>query len=130
MLMSSEYQDCNVISVVTIVGTGGLGKTTLAQFAYGNKKVRQKLDEFGWICVSEDFNVERLTREAVEVLTKNKRDIKNLSVLEERVRGEVSGKKVLLILDDVWNEKRSLWESFCTPFMSAKLVEVLVTMRN
>ncbi|XP_078158829.1 putative disease resistance protein RGA3 [Carex rostrata] len=120
----------DVYSVVTIVGMGGIGKTTLAQLAYNDQRIRQRFDKFGWICVSEDFNVERLTKEFMESITKKGCDLTNLSVLQEKIREEISGKRVLLVLDDVWNENKSFWDSFQTPFMSAKFVKILVTTRN
>ncbi|XP_078158826.1 disease resistance protein RGA2-like [Carex rostrata] len=122
--------ECDVVSVVTIVGMGGIGKTTLAQLAYNDQRIRQRFDKFGWICVSEDFNVERLTKETLESITGNGCSLTNLSALQEKIHKEISRKRVLLVLDDVWNEKKSLWDSFRAPFMSATFVKILVTTRN
>ncbi|XP_078165025.1 putative disease resistance protein RGA1 [Carex rostrata] len=127
VLLSSE---CDIVSVVTIVGMGGIGKTTLAQLAYKDQRIRQRFDKFGWICVSEDFNVERLTKESVESITGKKCDLTNLSALQEKICKEISGKRVLLVLDDVWNENKSLWDLFQAPFISATFVKILVTTRN
>ncbi|XP_078158758.1 putative disease resistance RPP13-like protein 1 [Carex rostrata] len=126
-LLSSER---DVVSVVTIVGMGGIGKTTLAQLTYNDQRIRQKFDKFGWICVSEDFNVERLTKESLESITEDVCGITNLGALQEKLLRVISGKRVLLVLDDVWNEKKSFWDSFQTPFMSAKFAKILVTTRN
>ncbi|XP_078158079.1 putative disease resistance protein RGA4 [Carex rostrata] len=126
-VLSSER---DVVSVVTIVGMGGIGKTTLAQLAYNDQRIRQRFDKFGWICVSEDFNVERLTKESLESITRNVCGITNLGALQEELLRVISGKRVLLVLDDVWNEKKSFWDSFQTPFMSAKFAKILVTTRN
>ncbi|XP_078158082.1 uncharacterized protein LOC144553755 [Carex rostrata] len=126
-VLSSER---NVVSVVTIVGMGGIGKTTLAQLAYNDQRIQQQFDKFGWICVSEDFNVERLTKESLESITGNACSITNLGALQENLLRVISGERVLLVLDDVWNEKKSFWDSFQTPFMSAKFAKILVTTRN
>ncbi|XP_078158766.1 putative disease resistance protein RGA1 [Carex rostrata] len=126
-VLSSER---DVVSVVTIVGMGGIGKTTLAQLAYNDQRIQQRFDKFGWICVSEDFNVERLTKESLESITENVCGITNLGTLQEKLLRVISGKRVLLVLDDVWNEKKSFWDSFQTPFMSAKFAKILVTTRN
>ena len=53
-----------------------------------------------------------------------------MSALQEKIRNEISGKRVLLVLDDVWNEEKSLWDLFRAPFMSAALAKILVTTRN
>ncbi|XP_078158104.1 putative disease resistance protein RGA4 [Carex rostrata] len=126
-LLSSEL---DVVSVVAIVGMGGIGKTTLAQLAYNDQRIRQRFDKFGWICVSKDFNVERLTKELVESITGSKCGLTNLSALQEKLWNEINRKKVLLVLDDVWNEKKSLWNTFQAPFMSAAFAKILITTRN
>ncbi|KAJ3699956.1 hypothetical protein LUZ61_003661 [Rhynchospora tenuis] len=126
----SNNHDGKTISVVTIVGTGGIGKTTLAQLVYNDLKNRKLFDKFGWVCVSEDFNVQRLIREVSESITGKPCDLTNMSALQMKISEEIEGKKVFLVLDDVWNENRSLWESFRKSFMSFSLFKILVTTRN
>ncbi|KAJ1685384.1 hypothetical protein LUZ63_016774 [Rhynchospora breviuscula] len=128
--VSSANDDGKIISVVAIVGTGGIGKTTLAKLVYNDQRIKQKFNKFGWVCVSEDFNVQRLTREVLESITGKSFDHTNLSALQEHMKKEISDKMVFLVLDDVWNENRSLWESFKASFMSATLMKILVTTRN
>ncbi|KAJ4765878.1 hypothetical protein LUZ62_076253 [Rhynchospora pubera] len=129
-LLSSESNDGNIISVVTIVGAGGIGKTTLAQLVYNDQNFRQNFDKVGWIFVAQDFNVHRLSRELGESMKKRSLDFTNLSALQENISEEMRGKKIFLVLDDVWKENKNLWELFQLPFMSASLVKILVITRN
>ncbi|KAJ4789027.1 Disease resistance protein (CC-NBS-LRR class) family [Rhynchospora pubera] len=129
-LLCSENHDGKIISVVTIVGAGGIGKTTLAQLVYNDKRIQQKFDKFGWVCVSEDFNVQKHTKEVIESITRKPCTLENLSALQHNISEGVRKKRIFLVLDDVWNEKRNLWETFRVPFMQASMVKILVTTRN
>ncbi|KAG1348197.1 putative disease resistance RPP13-like protein 1 [Cocos nucifera] len=146
----------NGVSVIPIVGKGGLGKTTIAQLVYNDSKVKEYFDLTGWVCASYDFDVKRLTKEIIECITKRSdikkkgkkkkkslfskkpkwtftqrsRDLTQLSTLQNGLKKEVEGKKVLLVLDDVWNEQQSLWESLRNPFAGAETVRIIVTCRN
>ncbi|XP_078153849.1 putative disease resistance protein RGA1 [Carex rostrata] len=117
-------------SVISIVGKGGLGKTTIAQLVYKDRKVSRCFDLFGWVCVSQEFDVRRLTKATIESICKSNNGVSELSPLQEELANTVKGKTVLLVLDDVWNENQSLWELFRVPFKEAKMVRILVTTRN
>ncbi|XP_038979607.1 putative disease resistance protein RGA4 isoform X2 [Phoenix dactylifera] len=120
----------NGISVVPIVGMGGLGKTTIAQLVYNDSKVKENFDLTGWVCVSDDFDVKRLAKDIIESFTKNQCHLAQLSTLQDTLEKKVKGKKVLLVLDDVWNEQQSYWESLRNPFVGAETVRIIVTCRN
>jgi Leucine-rich repeat (LRR) protein len=127
-LLLSEKE--NPFSVISIIGKGGLGKTTIAQLVYNDKIVCQSFDLFGWVCVSEEFDIRILMKTTIESVSKMNCDLSGLSPLQEEVVKIVKGKRLLLVLDDVWNEEQSFWEMFQIPFKVAKQVRILVTTRN
>ncbi|XP_057977583.1 putative disease resistance protein RGA3 [Malania oleifera] len=97
--------------VIPIVGIGGLGKTTLAQYVYNDEKIGKHFKLKMWVCVSNDFNMKRIVENILESATKKKIEggLK-IDILQDRLRKEIGGKKYLLVLDDVWSEDHTLWD--------------------
>ncbi|XP_074312712.1 disease resistance protein RGA2-like [Silene latifolia] len=92
------------VSYVTIVGIGGLGKTALAQLVYNDGVVGTAFELRLWVCVSDDFVLEKIFRQMLG------RDVFNLEDLQTQVRNLIEGKRYLLVLDDVWSESRDEWD--------------------
>src|ERR1044072_7669607 len=67
-LMSGTENDSHPFAVISIVGMGGMGKTTLAQHIYNDPRVESmgKFDIKAWVCVSDAFDVFKLTRAILE----------------------------------------------------------------
>ena len=101
-------QECG-LSVIPIVGIGGMGKTTLAQLVYNDDLVEKYFELRLWVCVSDDFNIEILIRKILMSATNTETQKLEIDQLQVQLRKEVSGKKYLLVLDDVWNENRDKW---------------------
>ena len=56
----------STVSVIFIVGIGGMGKTTLAQWVYNDERIATNFDSRIWVCVSEDFSVFKLAKEILK----------------------------------------------------------------
>uniref|UniRef100_J3LUR4 Uncharacterized protein n=1 Tax=Oryza brachyantha TaxID=4533 RepID=J3LUR4_ORYBR len=89
------------LTVLPIVGMGGMGKTTLAQLIYNDPKIQKHFQLLLWVCVSDNFDVDLLAKSIVEAAGKGKNELKEV----------VSGQRYLLVLDDVWNREASKWEA-------------------
>ncbi|KAL3749250.1 hypothetical protein ACJRO7_010363 [Eucalyptus globulus] len=50
------------VSILLIVGIGGLGKTTLAQFVFNDEAVSKQFNLKMWVCVSDDFDVTKIMK--------------------------------------------------------------------
>ncbi|CAK9160817.1 unnamed protein product [Ilex paraguariensis] len=108
LLDNSSHQ--NDLSVYTIWGMGGLGKTTLAQLVYNDPRVRKHFELLIWVCVSEDFKIRRLTKAIIESIEGVECNISELDPLQKRLQEKLSGRRFLLVLDDVWNEENEKWD--------------------
>ena len=113
--LASDTDTRNQLSILSIVGMGGECKTTLAQHAYNDPRIEGKFDIKVWVCVSDDFDAFNVTRTILEAITKSKDKSGNLEMVHERLKEILTGKKILLILDDLWNEDRKKWEVVHTP---------------
>ncbi|XWS75516.1 hypothetical protein CRYUN_Cryun01aG0096200 [Craigia yunnanensis] len=103
----SQHDD---LSVYAICRMGGLGKTTFAQLVYNDENVRKAFDLRVWVCVSDDFDIKRLTKAIVESIEGNSCNIQELDPLQRRLEEKLVGKRFLLVLDDVWNEYHDKWD--------------------
>ncbi|XP_073000182.1 putative disease resistance protein RGA3 [Typha latifolia] len=123
-------------SVVSIVGIGGGGKTTLAQLIYNDQRVVDHFDIKIWVCISRKLDVFRHTKEMVESATKKKcPHLENLDALQDMLKDLVKMKKVLLVLDDVWCDKtinEEEWENLLAPLANVgkRGSKILVTTRT
>ncbi|KAL8504982.1 hypothetical protein ACS0TY_016254 [Phlomoides rotata] len=104
-ILVKEVKDCENLSVLPIIGVGGLGKTTLAEFVYNDERVGAHFDTLLWVCVSDDFDLKAI----LKAITGERSDLANLDSLQRCIWQELNGKRYLLILDDVWNENQEDW---------------------
>uniref|UniRef100_A0A7N2M525 Disease resistance protein RGA3 n=1 Tax=Quercus lobata TaxID=97700 RepID=A0A7N2M525_QUELO len=96
------------VSIIPIVGIGGLGKTTLAQLIYNDEIVKNNFELKFWICLSDNFDIKHIVKQILESLG-NGRDEESLDILQNHLREKLNGKKYFLVLDDLWNEDIEKW---------------------
>ncbi|KDO53176.1 hypothetical protein CISIN_1g000568mg [Citrus sinensis] len=131
LLLRDDLRNDGGFSVIPIIGMGGLGKTTLAQLVYNDHRVQDHFDLKAWTCVSNDFDVIRLTKTILRCITKQTIDDSDLNLLQEELNKQLSRKKFLLVLDDVWNENYNDWVDMSRPLEAgAPGSKIIVTTRN
>ncbi|XP_057991360.1 putative disease resistance RPP13-like protein 1 isoform X2 [Hevea brasiliensis] len=126
--LNTESSDARV-PVISIIGMGGLGKTTLAQLIFD--EVRMKFDLAAWVSVGDDFDVFRITNAVLLSFDRHFDAKNNLNLLQEKLKEMLSENKFMIVLDDVWNDKYEDWTLFRGPFeYGAKGSRIIVTTRE
>ncbi|XP_037491484.1 putative disease resistance protein RGA3 [Jatropha curcas] len=107
-LLSSNCEEN--VSVVSIVGIGGLGKTTLAQLVFNDETVESQFDLKIWVCISYNFDVKAILEKILESITREK-PARNceMNTLKNLLHEKINGKRYLLVLDDVWHVLDDVW---------------------
>nr|DAD27418.1 TPA_asm: hypothetical protein HUJ06_028886 [Nelumbo nucifera] len=86
LLMKTDEPKEENFGVLTIVGMGGLGKTTLAQLVYNDEKVKVHFDLKAWFCKSEEFDVAKITNGIIESVSREPHDLTSLDALQGKLK--------------------------------------------
>ena len=96
--------------VVSVVGIGGLGKTTLVKKVYDNEKVATHFDCYAWIIVSQSYKMEELLRDMIKQFYKARKEfvpreidtMKEISLIEE-LKKYLREQRYMVVFDDLWD---------------------------
>ncbi|KAK8622458.1 hypothetical protein V6N13_117370 [Hibiscus sabdariffa] len=127
MLDLLKTNNSDGLCVLSIVGMGGMGKTTLAQLVYNDASIEESFDHRVWICVSDDFDAVKITKTILQSIDHSSSDVNDLNLLQVKLKDKLSGKRVLVVLDDLWNESYDDWTILRSPF--GAMTKIIVTTR-
>ncbi|CAM0908180.1 unnamed protein product [Alopecurus aequalis] len=122
-------------TTVSIVGYGGIGKTTLAQMVFDDAQIRQHFDVRCWVSVSASFNLMKLTAEILSSAQPSWDGVTEKMVddqmLQSELRRFLTSKRYLIVLDDVRNSTDDVWLDMLATLQSADIgSRILVTSRT
>ncbi|RLN33593.1 NB-ARC domain containing protein [Panicum miliaceum] len=116
--------------VVSIVGPGGSGKTTLAKQVYG--KIKGQFSCVAFVSVSQKPNMNNILRE-LQFQTGVPRSMATGAcsdqLLIDQLRSYLENKRYLVVIDDVWT--KSAWETIqCALPKNAQTSRTIMTTRT
>ncbi|XP_028095805.1 disease resistance protein RPM1-like isoform X1 [Camellia sinensis] len=104
------------LTAVSVVGMGGVGKTTLVKKVYDSQVVKKYFNCHAWITVSQSFTTAELLRAALkDFLEETQEPIpEGLDTMGEiqlinKLRDYLQQKRYVVVFDDVWSI--NAWES-------------------
>ncbi|KAF8389435.1 hypothetical protein HHK36_026130 [Tetracentron sinense] len=118
--------------VVSIVGMGGLGKTTLAKKVYNHDVIKCHFGCTAWVFISQQFRrrdviqgiLKRFVNTTNEEMEKMKED-----ELVEKLYKFLQEKRYLVVLDDIWST--DAWDRLRPAFPNGKTgSKIMLTTRN
>ncbi|XP_048321511.2 disease resistance protein RPP13 isoform X1 [Ziziphus jujuba] len=104
------------LEVTSIIGMGGLGKTTLARKIYKNSRIKNHFDCCAWVNVSQEYKTRRLLLDMMKCFMSLSDEIfkKSDEELKHTLHDNLKGKKYFVVMDDVW--KPEVWDQMKAAF--------------
>ncbi|KAK6142524.1 hypothetical protein DH2020_022872 [Rehmannia glutinosa] len=127
----------NGLDVISVVGMGGLGKTTLVKKVYDDELVKRHFNSHVWIVASDYTDVKHLLANLIKKLVWNTKEsppqeLEDMSADEMRefIYQFLHHKNYIIVLDDVWDISR--WEAiiFAFPIGGAHGCIIITTRFN
>ncbi|XP_059626938.1 disease resistance protein RPM1-like [Cornus florida] len=110
-------EDNRKLKVVSVVGMGGLGKTTLVKRVYEDVKVKRIFQNHAWITVSQSFELRELLEDLIQQLFDEIRqpvpqrvETMDNNKLKALIKDFLHQSRYVLVLDDVWSI--NAWDVF------------------
>nr|WLO97315.1 Pm55 protein [Dasypyrum villosum] len=119
------------IPIISVIGHGGMGKTTLAQSICNQDEVVKHF-KIIWITVSTSFDATSVTSKILHSATRVKPNTDHLEPLQRDLEEKLKSIKFLLVMDDVWEDKKiDEWEKLFAPMKKLNTVgsKILLTTR-
>jgi len=104
-VLTAEDNNHNLIKVVSIIGAGGMGKTTLAQKIFNDATIQEHFKTKIWLSITQQFDVVELLRTAIENAGGDHGGKQDKSTLTETLINTISTGRFLLVMDDVWSHE-------------------------
>ncbi|KAJ6386605.1 hypothetical protein OIU78_016516 [Salix suchowensis] len=121
----------SLVDESSVCGRDDEKKIVVSKLLAGSGQEARDMEEKIWVCVSEPFDGVRIAKAILEHLKVSTSNLVELQSLLQSVSQSINGKRVLLVLDDVWTEDHRLWEQLKPSLVGcARGSRILVTTRK
>ncbi|XP_057718415.1 disease resistance protein RGA2-like isoform X2 [Arachis stenosperma] len=129
-------------SVLSIVGVGGVGKTTVAKLVFNDVRIAQSFRLRIWVYVDQECGdsskSKHVISKIIDFLNYSTSSFANalgnldMEILKNQLKDKLANKKFLLVLDDAWFHDRIQWTELRDLIWldAAKGSKILVTTRS
>ncbi|XBH97382.1 hypothetical protein VPH35_127052 [Triticum aestivum] len=130
-LISEEGSSMEQLKTISIVGVGGLGKTTLTKAVF--EKIKAQFDCAAFVHVGQNPDIRKIFKDVLYGLDKEKfKDIHN-TTKDENLLKDISeflvDKRYLIVVDDIWTEE--IWRYIsCAMYRNKLHSRVITTTRD
>ncbi|KAL5547900.1 hypothetical protein UlMin_003131 [Ulmus minor] len=132
-LIGKLVEGSSARSVISLVGQGGIGKTTLAKKVYDEEIVKGHFELRAWVTVSQPYDIKKLLKNLKGQICTSERGMeetdKEVAQHIQDLRDSLEAKSYVVVFDDVWQEE--LWEYIKSALPNNnKGSRIVITTRN
>ncbi|KAM3195352.1 hypothetical protein ACQJBY_071460 [Aegilops geniculata] len=131
-LICEDRSSKEQLKTISIVGVGGLGKTTLTKAVY--EKIKAQFDCVAFVPVGQNPDIKKVFKDLLYELNNEKfSDIHNTTrdenLLIKQISDFLMDKRYLIVIDDIWEEE--IWRFInCALYKNKLHSRVITTTRN
>ncbi|KAH0710979.1 hypothetical protein KY284_012406 [Solanum tuberosum] len=130
MIMQDQLaRGTSELEVVSIVGMGGIGKTTLADKIYNDPFIMSRFDIRAKATVSQEYCAKKVLLSLLSSTSGKIDEHQDDGQLADRLQKSLKGRRYLVVIDDIWTKRA--WDDIklCFPDCNCGS-RILLTTRN